>query len=178
MFHSSGERKESHETMPAGVLDAFSLTNHSRMKEITFRVADERAELYREMARHLGDKIASEKTIEDEQVDVFARARIALNIVRCENLIKHQYDYAYIRRLIDEDKLKGLHMFESTKSFREFLKELGVENVPGNSTIDDTYKRINGEFPNWTFDDTKDPGRVIRRINLAKRFLSAFIKGE
>jgi len=148
------------------------------MKQIVINVADERVPLYRELVTQLGDKIASEKPVEDEHVDVFERARLALRIVFDEGLIKHKGDYAYINKLIDEGKVKNLYMFESSKTFRCFLEELGVENLPGCTTVDEAYRRVDGEFPNWTFTDTKDPGKVIRRINVARRFLSAFTKGK
>lgn len=158
---------------------SFSLTKpHSAMKQIVINVADERVPLYRELVTQLGDKIASEKQVDGEHVDVFERARFALRIVFDEGLIKHKGDYAYINKLIDENRVKGLHMFESFKTFRLFLEQIGVEELPGCTTIDEAYKNIDGEFPNWTFNDTKDPGKTIRRINVARRFLSAFTKGK
>lgn len=148
------------------------------MKQIVINVADERVPLYRELVSQLGDKIASEKQVDDEHVDVFERARLALRIVMDEGLIRFKGDYAYIYKLIDKGHVKGLAKFESTKSFHKFLKEMGVMDLPGCSTIDDAYKKIDGQYPNWTFTDTNDPGKMIRRINVARRFLSAFTKGK
>ncbi len=148
------------------------------MKQIIINVADERVPLYRELVSQLGDKIASEKQVDDEHVDVFERARLALRIVNDEGLIRFKGDYAYINKLIDENKVKGMHMFESSKTFRLFLEQMGVEKLPGCTTIEDAYKTIEGNFPNWTFTDTNDPGKMIRRINVARRFLCAFTKGK
>jgi len=148
------------------------------MKQMVINVADERVPLYRELVSQLGDKIASEKQVDDEHVDVFERARLALRIVMDEGLIRFKGDYAYINKLIDENKVKGMHMFESSKTFRLFLEQMGVEKLPGCTTIEDAYKTIEGNFPNWTFTDTNDPGKMIRRINVARRFLSAFTKGK
>lgn len=148
------------------------------MKQMVINVADERVPLYRELVSQLGDKIASEKQVDDEHVDVFERARLALRIVMDEGLIRFKGDYAYINKLIDENKVKGMHMFESSKTFRLFLEQMGVEKLPGCTTIEDAYKTIEGNFPNWTFMDTNDPGKMIRRINVARRFLSAFTKGK
>ena len=145
---------------------------------MVINVADERVPLYRELVSQLGDKIASEKQVDDEHVDVFERARLALRIVMDEGLIRFKGDYAYINKLIDENKVKGMHMFESSKTFRLFLEQMGVEKLPGCTTIEDAYKTIEGNFPNWTFTDTNDPGKMIRRINVARRFLSAFTKGK
>lgn len=145
---------------------------------MVINVADERVPLYRELVSQLGDKIASEKQVDDEHVDVFERARLALRIVMDEGLIRFKGDYAYINKLIDENKVKGMHMFESSKTFRLFLEQMGVEKLPGCTTIEDAYKTIEGNFPNWTFMDTNDPGKMIRRINVARRFLSAFTKGK
>lgn len=148
------------------------------MKQMVINVADERVPLYRELVSQLGDKIASEKQVDDEHVDVFERASLALRIVMDEGLIRFKGDYAYINKLIDENKVKGMHMFESSKTFRLFLEQMGVEKLPGCTTIEDAYKTIEGNFPNWTFTDTNDPGKMIRRINVARRFLSAFTKGK
>ena len=103
---------------------------------------------------------------------------LALRILNEEGVIKRKGDYAYIYKLIDKGHVKGLGRYESTRSFRLFLKEMGVEDLPGCTTIDETYKKIDGRFPDWKFTDTNDPGRTIRRINVAKRFLSAYTKGE
>ena len=123
------------------------------MKQIIIIVADERTPLYRELVTQLGDKIASEKQMEDEHVDVFERARYALHILNKERNIKFKGDYA-------------------------FLEQMGVEKLPGCTTLEDAYKTIDGNFPDWTFSDTQDPGKIIRRINVARRFLSAFTKGK
>ena len=150
---------------------------HSAMKQIVINVADERVPLYRELVSQLGDKIASEKQVDDEHVDVFERARLALRILNEEGVIKRKGDYAYIYKLIDKGHVKGLGKFESTKSFLLFLKEMGVKDLPGCTTIDEAYKKIDGRFPNWKFTDTDDPGRTIRRINVGNRFLSVMNKG-
>ena len=147
------------------------------MKQIIINVADERVPLYRELVTQLGDKIASEKQVDDEHVDVFERARLALRILNEEGVIKRKGDYAYIYKLIDKGHVKGLGKFESTKSFLLFLKEMGVKDLPGCTTIDEAYKKIDGRFPNWKFTDTDDPGRTIRRINVGNRFLSVMNKG-
>ena len=55
---------------------------HSAMKQIVINVADERVPLYRELVSQLGDKVASEKQVDDEHVDVFERARLALRILK------------------------------------------------------------------------------------------------
>ena len=115
--------------------------------------------------------------MDDEHVDVFERARLALRILNEEGVIKRKGDYAYIYKLIDKGHVKGLGKFESTKSFLLFLKEMGVKDLPGCTTIDEAYKKIDGRFPNWKFTDTDDPGRTIRRINVGNRFLSVMNKG-
>ena len=144
---------------------------------MVINVADERVPLYRELVSQLGDKVASEKQVDDEHVDVFERARLALRILNEEGVIKRKGDYAYIYKLIDKGHVKGLGKFESTKSFLLFLKEMGVKDLPGCTTIDEAYKKIDGRFPNWKFTDTDDPGRTIRRINVGNRFLSVMNKG-
>ena len=148
------------------------------MRQLTINVCEEDSVFFKELVKRFGGQIASEKQVDDEHIDVFERARLALRIVMDEGLIRFKGDYAYINKLIDENKVKGMHMFESSKTFRLFLEQMGVEKLPGCTTIEDAYKIIEGNFPNWTFTDTNDSGKMIRRINVARRFLSAFTKGE
>ena len=148
------------------------------MRQLTINVYEKDSEFFKELVKRFGGQIASEKQVDDEHVDVFERARLALRILNEEGVIKRKGDYAYICKLIDDNKVKDMHMFESSKTFRLFLEQMGVEKLPGCTTIDDAYKIIEGNFPNWTFTDTNDPGKMIRRINVARRFLSAFTKGK
>ena len=154
------------------------LTKLNEMRQLTINVYEEDSDFFKEFVNRFCGQIASEKQVDDEHIDVFERARLALRIVMDEGLIRFKGDYAYINKLIDENKVKGMHMFESSKTFRLFLEQMGVEKLPGCTTIEDAYKTIEGNFPNWTFMDTNDPGKMIRRINVARRFLSAFTKGK
>ena len=148
------------------------------MRQLTINVYEEDSDFFKELVDRFCGQIASEKQVDDEHIDVFERARLALRIVMDEGFIRFKGDFAYIYKLIDKGHVKGLAKFESTKSFHMFLKEMGVMDLPGCSTIDDAYKKIDGQYPNWTFTDTNDPGKMIRRINVARRFLSAFTKGK
>ena len=147
------------------------------MRQLTINVCEEDSEFFKELVKRFGGQIASEKQVDDEHVDVFERARLALRILNEEGVIKRKGDYAYIYKLIDKGHVKGLGKFDSTKSFLLFLKEMGVKDLPGCTTIDEAYKKIDGRFPNWKFTDTDDPGRTIRRINVGNRFLSVMNKG-
>ena len=79
--------------------------------------------------------------------------------------------------VIDEGEIKELSMFESVNSYRGYMEELGIDGVAGVSTLSKYYNTVDGKFPNWTFSDTNDNYERLRRINVARCFLAAFIKG-
>ena len=46
------------------------------------------------------------------------------------------------------------------------------------SVISKRFSKMRGEFPNWSFDDVKDPVARLNLINIAKRFVSIYRKGQ
>jgi len=108
---------------------------------------------------------------------VDARVQKAMHSLIRDKVIKHKFDHAWIMRLIDEGVIKELSMFESVNSYRGYMEELGIDGVAGVSTLSKYYNTVDGKFPNWTFSDTNDNYERLRRINVARCFLAAFIKG-
>jgi len=109
---------------------------------------------------------------EDEQ---FAHAlRVLIN----EGVIKHSYDYAWIMQSAREELVYGLHGFSSPQSFLDYLSDLGFPEATSRSTVSAALNKFAGSFPNWEFIDTKDPGEILRRKNVVKRFCSAFVKAK
>ena len=88
--------------------------------------------------------------------------------------LKHPSDYAYIMLASNESTLKGLPSFCSPNEFIAYLKELGMEKVPGRNTMYYTVNKTVGRYPNWTFSDSPQLSEELRRKNIANLFLSAF----
>ena len=74
----------------------------------------------------------------------------------------------------NESTLKGLPSFCSPQEFIDYLKEIGLEKVPGRNTMYYTVNKTVGRYPNWTFSDDPQLSEELRRKNIANLFLSAF----
>lgn len=110
----------------------------------------------------------------DEQV------KHALVCLKRDGAIVHGYDYVWIMRYINEVHLKksGL-FFSSVNSYREYVKiYFGIDDIASLSTLSHYYSSGKGRFPEWTFTDTNDATERLRRVNVARRFASAFSKGS
>lgn len=154
-----------------------------KMKKIIMMVPDERVALVEELVKAVADmEIVEVKELSG--VEAFQRKPpmerfdYALKaIVEERNVIANKYDFAWLFTVIQEECLKGIKMFNSVKSFRQHLKEIGIKEVPSNSTISDKYCHQYGDFPDWKFTDC-DLTETRRRINVAKRFVCLFTKGK
>ena len=153
----------------------------------------ESCDLYDVLTDTLHEMFHAIKATEDENLDVVnneniedyseieytfvdERVKFAIQSVINENLIKHKYDYTWLMQvMIETDELPN---FDSPQSFLTYLSRLELDqNLPEQSSIKKEYSKLSGKFPNWVFSN-KDTTESIRRINVAKRFLSAFRKGK
>lgn len=41
-----------------------------------------------------------------------------------------------------------------------------------------SFSKMRGEFPNWSFDDVSDPNARQKLINIANRFVAIYRKGQ
>lgn len=103
--------------------------------------------------------------------DIELRFRYALDVLKEEGLLKHLYDYTWVLEVANHTK--GMPHFYTPKSFITYLKDLGLERLPSNDSIQVKQSKFNGDFPNWEFIDC-DATEANRRINVGKRFLTAF----
>ena len=94
-----------------------------------------------------------------------------------KGLLVNRYDFAWLYAAVQHKLLKGVVPFHSVESFRQHLINLGIKNVPSNSTISCWYSYLHHQYPNWAFSDC-DATERQRRINVAKRFLSLYYKGK
>jgi hypothetical protein len=119
--------------------------------------------------------VECDATLQLPSVD--ARVQNAMYCLINDGIIKHKYDHAWIMHLIDEGGIKEIEPFYSEKSYINYMHELGINGVPGVSTLNQYYNTVSGCFPDWTFSDTKDNDERLRRVNIGNRFRVAFVKG-
>ena len=94
-----------------------------------------------------------------------------------ERLLANRYDFAWLYAAVQQGQVKGIEKYKSVKSFRQHLINIGIKNVPSNSTISYWYGCLRHQYPEWVFSDC-DATEGQRRINVAKRFLSLYYKGK
>jgi hypothetical protein len=82
-------------------------------------------------------------------------------------------DYGYIMLAVNDEAIKG-PFFYSPSDFIKYLKELGLDRLPGVTTLYGTQKKLSGRYPNWTFTDHPDSKEKLRRNNVVVRFVSAY----
>lgn len=110
-----------------------------------------------------------------KEVALPVRIRRAIEVMQQEEVLRYKYDYAWLKVIMDSTE--GLPSFRSAQSFVDYLRGLGVADVPSESSISRYMDLPRGRHPQWTFADTSD-GRECQRRNLvASRFLSLVRKG-
>lgn len=122
---------------------------------------------------------AEEKVEEkvEEADDLSGRIRRALQVMVQEKVLKYGYDYAWV--MLAMDGIEELPHFKSVQSFLVYLRDtLGLDGLPGESSVSKKVRDTRGRHPNWTFADTDDARERTRRNNVANRFLSLFRKGK
>lgn len=153
------------------------------MKEVRLIVPDNKMALIKELVKAIPEmEIVEVKDV--ESIDEFQRKSpmerfgFAIKaIVTEKSVIANLYDFAWIYSAVQEGSLKGIKMFCSVNSFRQYLFDIGIENVPSNSTISDKCILQNKPFPDWKYPDC-DVTETQRRINVVKRFLCLYNKGK
>ena len=122
-------------------------------------------------------KVAEERQAANEGVVQDQNSRIlhAIEVMQQEGLFRFKYDYAWLKVIMDSTE--GLPSFRSAQSFVDYLKELGVKDVPSESSISGHMDLPRGQHPNWSFSDTQDERECQRRNLVASRFLSLYRKG-
>lgn len=154
------------------------------MKKLIIVVPDDKLALIEELVKAITDmEIVDVKdmgsTEEFQRKTPKERLDFAIHvIVEEKGLLANRYDFAWLYAAIQEELLKGIKMFHSVASFRQYLINIGIKNVPSNSTISDRFACLRHNYPDWVFSDNCDTKETQRRINIAKRFLSLYFKGK
>lgn len=113
------------------------------------------------------------KSSQEERVKKALQKRIA------EEAIPLKKDYALIMVALSSiDDFDG--DFENGASFCKYLTEqLRLpSDLTNASVISKRFSKMRGEFPNWSFDDVKDPNARQKLINIANRFVAIYRKGQ
>ena len=153
------------------------------MKKVSIIVSDEKMALIEELAKAVSSmEIVEVKDVncieEFQRKPPMERLDFAIRCVDSEKgVLVNRYDFAWLYAAVQEGQLKGIENFKSVKSFRKHLINIGIKNVPSNSTISCWYGYLNHKYPDWVFSDC-DATEGQRRINVAKRFLSLYNKGK
>ncbi len=148
------------------------------MKEITFRVPDDMAQLLEEWAKRIPEMeiVRREECLDAALDDMNLRVALAIKDLANKGAIRYYYDYTWIMVAIGDGVVKGMNAFRSPQSYIGYLKGIGVEKVPSRSTISNFNNKVYGNYPNWAFTDTEDTSEILRRKNVVRQFLSAFNK--
>ena len=125
-----------------------------------------------------------EKTEEDNEkewgdLSQGERVKRALQKMIDEKAIPLKKDYALIMVALSDIKdFEG--KFDNGASFCKYLTEqLGLpSNLTNGGAISKRFSKMRGEFPNWSFDDVRDPNAREKLNNIAKRFVAIYRKGQ
>jgi hypothetical protein len=102
----------------------------------------------------------------------------AIREMRQTMAFRHPCDYAYLMVAFNESVVKGLPFFYTPKDFLDYMREAELDNLPGRTTIYDTIAKVRGKYPDWRFTDAPKASEALRRKNLIKLFLSAFMRAQ
>ena len=91
--------------------------------------------------------------------------------LRAEEIISHLYDYTWVMLAMNDTQ--GLPSFDSPQSFVTFMKNIGLDCLPSESSIKKKNEKVLGVFPDLTFIDA-DKTEGDRRVNVGKRFLNLY----
>lgn len=100
--------------------------------------------------------------------------KAVIDLLKEEGVLKHLYDYTWLMEVMNQTE--GMPKFNSPASLISFLKDSHVEHLPSEDSINRKQNVFSGTFPDWVFADC-DSTEANRRINVGKRFLSAYRKG-
>lgn len=108
--------------------------------------------------------------------DKEARVRQAVDTARQDPSFRHLYDYAWIRTAMMDDRV-GI-TFTTDADFLAYLKALGVSPLPSRSTLSRYMSAARRQGGETIYTDTADRRETVRRNNVARRFLAAYLSGE
>ena len=114
----------------------------------------------------------------DKKQTIDAYVASAIREMRQTLAFRYPCDYAYLMVAMNESVVKGLPFFYTPKDFIEYMREAEFDHLPGRTTIYDTIAKVQGKYPDWTFTDAPKSSEALRRKNIIKQFLSAFMRAQ
>ena len=118
--------------------------------------------------------IGDEEMATEEQVAACVAQAIAE--LRADKLAFRSYDFTWILVAMNEYQVEDIEGFRSPQAFVDYLRLAGVEKLPDRTTLH--INNVEGVFPDWQFEDTEEPQEILRRINIVRRFLSAYRRAK
>ena len=147
------------------------------MRQIVLNLDDEAFEPVMGVLK-LSDKveIVCETDVADSRKMVDTCMARAVRELQEREVIKHSSDHTFIMLLANQG-LVDKHLFFSTPlDYIKYLKEIGVEDIPSKTRLYLMQSYTRNQYPEWTFADCQDAGERLRRNNVARQFLSAYIR--
>ena len=89
------------------------------------------------------------------------------------------YQYAYLYALMSDGKCcETYHLprFKTSVEFLQYLKELGLEKLCSDQTIDNQLKLMSGSYPTWEIIRGSEKGHLIAN-KVASRLLGLYREG-
>ena len=144
-----------------------------KMKEIVLRVEDSAFEKFMGFIQ----LCPSVEVVEVNEAALMGGGQLAVRIreailqLRAERLLRRKFDYAWLK--VAMDSTADLPSFESAQRYLNYLSdELGLDDLPCESSISKMMDTARGQLFNWTFSDSCDTQETIRRNNIVKRFFN------
>ena len=157
----------------------FCFATSKQMKQVILKIDDSVYEKFMGMVSLCPQvEVVSVCQTGDQHLTIDVYVASAIREMRLALAFQHPSDYAYLMVAMNESVVKGLPFFYTPKDFLDYMRESNFANLPGRSTIYNTVAKVKGKYPDWTFTDTPKASEALRRKNLVKQFLSAFVRAQ
>lgn len=105
-------------------------------------------------------------------------AKAAFDILLSDGAIRRPRDYAWIMIAMNQGAIDDFEPFRSHQDYIDYLKEIGLQDVPSRTTIYNAESKTMDEYPNWTFLDNPTASEALRRTNLVRQFLGTYRRAK
>ena len=149
------------------------------MKEIVLRVEDSAFECVLGMLKLCQQvEVLSSMDLRGQESHTDACFAKAIKELLKERVIRHKYDYAFVFMAINEGIISGMDPFFSPQNFIDYLRLLGIEDLPCRATLSNMCTYTQGGYPQWDYCPAVDANEELRRRNIVVRFSSAFSRAN
>ena len=124
------------------------------MKTVVLRIEDSAIEYFKAFV-HLCPSIEIVEEYSELEVrrDFDVCMTEAICTLRSNKELRKPSDYTYIMQVVNDKQIADAPYFLTPDAFLGYLKDLGLDDLPGRTTIYDTKNGISGEYPKWVFKD-------------------------